>query len=73
MSRYAAIVKHQFRDLQDCRVEIVEVPKEIEDIGPFEVQKFIQNQLLGYFTVICVTDRISFQEFKTVPNKGDSL
>jgi len=57
--KYAAIIKHMFRDDHDIRVDIYNIPKEIENIGPYEIKKYVERNLLGNFEVICVTDRIS--------------
>lgn len=63
MSKYAVIIKHAMRDDSDMRVDIFTVPKEVEDIGPLEIRKHVERQLLGYFEVVCVTDRVSEQDF----------
>ncbi len=67
--KYAVIVKHAFRGMSDSRIEIVEVPRHLENVGPFEVREFIGNKLLGNFEIIAVTDRIS--ESKWPESKGD--
>ncbi len=64
MPKYAVLVKHFARDLDDIRVEIVNVPRELEHIGPHEAMAMVRENLLGPFEVICVTDRIQELEYK---------
>lgn len=61
--KYAVLIKHVFRDFSDIRIELVEVPSDIENIGPYEIKKFIEQRLLGNFEVIAVTDRINQTEW----------
>jgi len=63
MNKYAVVIKHAFRDISDVRIDIVQVPKDLTEIGPFEVKKFIEQKLLGNFEVLAVTDRISIIDF----------
>jgi hypothetical protein len=62
--KYAVIVRHLFRD-SDYRIEIIDVPREIHNVGPFEVKKLIQDQMLGPFEIVKVTDRINTREWPT--------
>lgn len=57
--RYAVLIKHFMRDISDVRVELVDVPNEREDFGPIEARALIQENLLGPFEIIAVTDRIA--------------
>lgn len=58
MIRYAVLVKHFARDIEDVRIEIVE-SEDIENFGPCEAEALVRENLLGPFEVIAVTDRIS--------------
>jgi hypothetical protein len=57
--KYAVLVKHFARDISDVRIEIIEVPRELENFGPHEAELLVREKLLGPFEVIAVTDRIS--------------
>lgn len=72
MYKYAVLVKHFARDISDVRIEIVNVPRELENVGPYEVEAFVRQNLLGPFEVIGVTDRISEQNYAPIKKEpGD--
>jgi len=60
VNRYAVLVKHFARSIDDVRIEIVEVPQELENFGPYEAEALIRENLIGPFEIIAVTDRISY-------------
>ena len=69
MKYYAVLVKHFARDIDDVRVELIEVPSSVEDFGPHEAEAMVRENLLGPFEVIAVTDRISTRHYRKQDTK----
>ena len=67
--RYAVLVKHYARDISDVRVEIVNVPRDVENFGSHEAGALVRENLLGPFEVIAVTDRIAERDYQS---KGET-
>lgn len=63
--KYAVIIKHKMRDNSDIRVDIIDVPDELENVGPHEIRQIAEIDLLGAFEVLAVTDRISEQKWES--------